>query len=275
MGSIRQDEIENILFHIEQHSSHPIAKSIVKELSEKIIAPNPLSNIIELKGMGMQAQDQEGNVYKVGTRKMIRKPLPESIHSLYVFKNDALVAQVDIEDEIKEQANEMIDFLLSKNIEPVLLSGDTKATCEALAKKLGIQKVYSEQSPEEKLQVLQMLLKEGKVGMVGDGINDAPALAQSSVGISIANATQVAIQSSQIILLNKKDLFQLKMAYLLSQHTLRTIKQNLFWAFFYNVVAIPIAATGFLSPIVGALTMAFSDVVVIGNSIRLNYKKLI
>ena len=129
--------------------------------------------------------------------------------------------------------------------------------------------------PNQKLEVIAKMNDEKITAMVGDGINDAPALAKSSVGISLSNATQVAIQSSQIILLNKHDLLQLKEAHLISKHTLITIKQNLFWAFFYNVVAIPIAASGLLSPMVGALAMAFSDVIVIGNSIRLKRKKLI
>lgn len=155
-----------------------------------------------------------------------------------------------------------------------MLSGDGKAKCDALAKQLNITKVYSEQSPAQKLETIERLNKEQPTAMVGDGINDAPALAKASVGISLSNATQVAIQSAQIILLKNNDLSSLAEAHLISKHTLITIKQNLFWAFIYNIVAIPIAAAGFLNPMVGALAMAFSDVIVIGNSIRLKTKKL-
>ena len=134
--------------------------------------------------------------------------------------------------------------------------------------------MYAEQLPNEKLEKIKQLVNKNPTAMFGDGINDAPALAQSTVGISISNATQVAIQSADVILLNKNELSQLPKALQVARHTLLTIKQNLFWAFAYNIVAIPIAAMGFLNPMWGALFMAFSDVIVIGNSIRLKYKKI-
>lgn len=275
IGDTKPEDIEAILFYLEHHSSHPIAKSIIKELEGKNIAANIFSEIKELKGMGIEAKDKDGNLYKIGSFKILPTFTGDKDHSLYVFKNDNLVAWVDIEDEIKQNAKEVIAFLQSRNIKTVMLSGDTKRRCEEIGGKLGVNEIFSEQTPMQKLAVLDSFLKTGKVAMVGDGINDAPALAKASVGISIANATQTAIHSSQVILLNKKDLFQLKTTYLISKHTLKTIKQNLFWAFFYNVIAIPVAAVGLLSPIISALAMAFSDVVVVGNSIRLKYKRLL
>jgi Cu+-exporting ATPase len=159
-------------------------------------------------------------------------------------------------------------------IQPVLLSGDRKEKCIELSEKLGITEVYAEHTPEEKLKKVEQLNSEVSTAMVGDGINDAPALAKASVGISLGGASQVAIQSAQVVILNANDLEKVNQSILIGKHTLITIKQNLFWAFFYNVIAIPIAAMGFLNPMIGALAMAFSDVVVIGNSIRLRSKKL-
>ncbi|MBK8564240.1 MAG: HAD-IC family P-type ATPase [Saprospiraceae bacterium] len=132
---------------------------------------------------------------------------------------------------------------------------------------------YAEQLPADKLNIIKQLSAEAPTAMIGDGINDAPALAQATIGISLSNASQVAMQSAQIILLNGH-LDRLAKALAISTATLQTIKQNLFWAFAYNVVAIPVAAMGFLNPTWGALFMAFSDVVVIGNSIRLKGRRL-
>jgi Cu+-exporting ATPase len=222
----------------------------------------------------MEGKSNDGSYYKVGSYRIASEITDDSSHTLYALKNNLLVGFVDMEDEIKTHAKETISFLKSQNVNSIMLSGDTKKRCEEIANQLGISEIHSGQLPDQKLNLIDSFSKKGHVAMVGDGINDAPALAKASVGISIGNATQVAIHSSQIVLLKEKDLAQLQMAFLISKHTLKTIKQNLFWAFFYNVVAIPIAAAGFLSPMVGALAMAFSDVIVIGNSIRLRTKKL-
>ena len=168
----------------------------------------------------------------------------------------------------------MIAKLKGQGIRTILLSGDRTQKCQELADELQMDMVYGEQLPQQKLNVIAKLGKQAPTAMVGDGINDAPALAMASVGISLGNASQIAIQSAQIILLKENDLNVINRSLQISKHTYLTIKQNLFWAFFYNVVAIPIAAMGFLNPMVGALAMAFSDVIVIGNSIRLKTKKI-
>ncbi|MCX6294896.1 MAG: cation-translocating P-type ATPase [Bacteroidetes bacterium] len=268
-----EQEVKDILFQLEQHSSHPIAKSIVKELKGST-ATKVFSSITEEKGQGITATDAEKNEYMIGSYRIAKHLTKDDSHNVYILKNDSLIASLDLADELKINVKESITFLKASGINSVLLSGDSSAKCNALAEKAGIVKVYSEQSPSQKLEIIEQLNSEMSTAMVGDGINDAPALAKATVGISLSNATQVAIQSAQIILLKNNDLSSLAEAHLISKHTLITIKQNLFWAFFYNIVAIPIAASGFLNPMVGALAMAFSDIIVIGNSIRLKTKKL-
>ncbi|MEK6615808.1 MAG: cation-translocating P-type ATPase, partial [Bacteroidota bacterium] len=274
LNGISKEEIESVLYFLEQRSSHPIAKSIIRELKDKNHLPISFSEIKEIKGMGIEAKASNGSFYKIGSYKIASEITTDSSHTLYVLKDNSLICFVDMEDEIKINAKETISFLKSQSITSIMLSGDTKKRCEEIANQIDISEIYSEHLPDQKLYLIDSLSKKGHVAMVGDGINDAPALEKASVGISIGNATQVAIHSSQIVLLNEKDLSQLQTAYLISKHTLKTIKQNLFWAFFYNVVAIPVAAAGFLSPMIGALAMAFSDVIVIGNSLRLKFKKL-
>ena len=271
-NGVSEEEVKEILYSLEIHSSHPIAKSIVAAL--KGIVGREFKTVKEEKGLGITAQDHQNNIYQIGSYKIASEFPKNEIHDIYVLKNNILIATVDIEDDVKLNVKETIDEFNKVGINTILISGDNRKNCESLAQKVNINKVYSEQSPAQKLALIEILTKEGSTAMVGDGINDAPALAKATVGISLSNATQVAINAAQIILLHNNDLSTLRHANLISKHTLLTIKQNLFWAFFYNIVAIPIAACGLLSPAFGALTMAFSDVIVIGNSIRLKTKKL-
>lgn len=270
---MKEEEVKEILFQLEQHSSHPIAKSIVAEL-KGVALTKKFTEIREEKGLGILAKDAEGNSFKIGSYTIAAALTKDDSHSIYVLKNDALIATLDLQDELRANAADTIKSLQEQGIRTILLSGDSKQKCEELAAKLGIKEIYARQNPEQKLQLIEKFNAEQSAAMVGDGVNDAPALAKASVGISLGNATQAAINSAQIILLKNNDLSTLAEAHLISKHTLITIKQNLFWAFAYNIVAIPIAAMGFLNPMVGALAMAFSDVIVIGNSIRLKSKRL-
>lgn len=267
-----EEKISDLLYSLEKNSSHPLAKSVVENLKNKAQTVE-LSNIKEEKGLGISAKDKEGNEIKAGSFRMAENANNAS-HNIYLFINGKLAAGVDLEDEIQLFAKQAIALLNTSGRETILLSGDKKERCEKLAAELGIKKVFSEQTPAQKLSLIEQLSANSKVAMVGDGINDAPALAKAHIGISLSNATQIAVQSADIILLGNLGMKQLYEALLISKHTLLTIKQNLFWAFFYNVVAIPIAAVGLLSPMIAAFSMAFSDVIVIGNSIRLKTKKI-
>ena len=272
MGSSRE-EVESAIYAIEAYSNHPIARSLVSELAGKKPAKLILTAVKEEKGLGMTATDAEGNAYRFGSKQITREAADNAGFSLFLTKNERLIARISIADEIKPEAPQLIKTLKSLQIVPVLLSGDQKDKCEALASILGIEEVYAETLPQQKLEIIERFKATGKTAMVGDGINDAPALTASDVGISMSNSSQIAIQSAEVILL-KSDLKAIDTMLKIGNHTLLTIKQNLFWAFAYNVIAIPVAAFGFLSPMVGALAMAFSDVVVIGNSIRLKTKSL-
>jgi Cu+-exporting ATPase len=226
-----------------------------------------LRTATEEKGLGMRAEDVNGNTYFLGTGKTMN----ENDFNLSLYKNQVLMAQIAIDDTIKPEAPALIAQLKKMGIVPVLLSGDRKNRCLKVARTIGIDEVHAEKLPDEKLTVIDIYKQKGKTIMIGDGINDAPALTKADVGVSMNDASQVAIQSARVILLNT-DLHSVVKFLQISKHTLLTIKQNLFWAFAYNIIAIPIAALGFLNPMVGAFTMAFSDVVVIGNSLRLKKK---
>jgi P-type Cu+ transporter len=261
--------VRGIITAIEERSNHPIARSLVNELKTLPQTKLILRAAQEEKGLGMRAEDVEGNTYFLGTGKSTI----ESDFNIALYKNQVLLAQIAIEDTIKPEAAGLIAKLKAMDIIPVLLSGDKENRCQKVAQVLGINEVHGEKLPDEKLTIIDIYKQKGKTVMIGDGINDAPALTKADVGVSMNDASQIAIQSARVILLNT-DLQSVIQFLQISKHTLITIKQNLFWAFAYNVIAIPVAALGFLNPMWGAFTMAFSDVVVIGNSLRLKRKKL-
>jgi len=264
-----ESNVKNIIYNIEQHSSHPIAKSLCNAFQENS-SPLQLTNINEEKGISISAKIDK-NTYTIGSSKIYATPKQ---HDLFVLKNNVLIATINISDELKINTDLVISSLHKRGYTTTLLSGDKKEKCDILSSELGIKTTFSEQLPQEKIEKIESLVNINKTAMVGDGINDAPALAKATIGISLGNATQIAIQSADVVLLNNEDLSQLPQTMQIGKHTLLTIKQNLFWAFAYNLVAIPIAVMGLLNPMWGALFMAFSDVIVIGNSIRLRYKKI-
>lgn len=264
----------SIIYSMEQYSSHPIAVSLRKTY-ESIAEPIPLE-VKEIKGQGMRASDKDGNVFQLGASTQLS---PEQVAlyadkgNIFLLKNKELLAVLDFGDSLKVDAPAMINYLHQKDIHAYILSGDKENRTAALAKEVGISQYYAEKLPEEKLQIIEELSQKRPTAMIGDGINDAPALSKATIGVSMGNASQAAIQSSEIVLLGD-NIDSLQKAVGISRKTLETIKQNLFWAFAYNLVAIPIAAVGLLNPMWGALFMAFSDVIVIGNSIRLKWKKV-
>jgi len=271
-------EINAILLKMERCSSHPIAHSIVSELEKndrfKLGEVSPkFAKIKELKGQGLLATDNEGNEYKLGSHRFAAPDSEASSAHLYFSKNGELVATLSIEDQLKPESANVIDLLKKEGKTPILLSGDRFEKTEEVARQLHIDQYFGGQLPAEKLNKIEQLNQEAPTAMIGDGINDAPALAKATIGISLSNASHVAMQSAQIILLNG-NLERLPKALSIANKTLTTIKQNLFWAFAYNIIAIPVAALGYLNPMWGALFMALSDVVVIGNSVRLKFKKI-
>lgn len=268
--TISSETFKAVVVGLEHFSSHPIAKSILAQWS--VITPMQFTDVREIKGQGLMGKDLEGNIWQIGSAKFANES-DEHQYDLHVTKNDKWIGGIVLEDELRADAKLVVDTLHEMEFKTFMLSGDRKSKVESLGNAIGIDIVFSEQSPAQKMDHLEHLLKTAPTAMVGDGINDAPALAKADIGISLSDATKVAIQSANVILSNNK-LSSLPKAIKLGRYTYQTIKQNLFWAFFYNVLAIPLAAMGYLSPMWAALVMAFSDVILVLNSLRLNYRKI-
>ena len=271
-NDVSEDEFKRMAYSLERYSNHPVAKCVAKEW--KIKNEIRWSKIEEIKGLGMKATDKEGNEFIAGSFKVAEGLTKDHSHNIYIIRNNELLGFIDVHDEIRAEAKQVVAMLKLKGIKTILLSGDRQEKSEQVAQQLGIDEVIAEQTPGQKLAKISAYNAQAPTAMVGDGINDAPALAKATVGISLSDASQVAMQSAQVVLMNH-GLKNLPLSLGLGKHTYITIKQNLFWAFLYNVVAIPVAAFGFLNPTFGALIMGLSDVVLAVNSVRLNWKKVI
>ena len=261
--SINPDEFKSLVVSIEKHSVHPIAKSIVEEWSQEAQTQVELEEISEVRGEGIHAKLKDGRVIFVG-----RASGNNGHADISVLLDGKEIGHIKIGDDIKPEAKKVIEWFKSMGIEPILLTGDRKEKALVVAKQLGIEKVYYETRPDDKLKIIQQLNKETPTAMIGDGINDAPALMAASVSFSFSSATDIARNSAHVVLLSDS-LIKFKEAWKLGMATYKTIWQNLFWAFAYNAIAIPIAGAGYLSPTLAALSMAFSDVILVINSIKL------
>lgn len=271
-SSITEEAFRCMVYSLEKYSAHPLAKSIAT--AWKTGNEIRWKKIDEVKGLGLKATDMQGNDYTIGSYKIAGELTSEGTHNVYVVRNGVLLGWIDLGDEIRPEAKEVVSYLQTKGIKTILLSGDLYPKCKQLADVLGIEEMIAEQTPEQKLQKITDLSAAVPTVMIGDGINDAPALAKATIGISMSEASQMAMQSAHVVLMGN-DLTKLPTALGLGRHTYLTIKQNLFWAFSYNIIAIPIAALGFLSPTFAALAMGFSDVILGINSVRLYKKKVV
>jgi Cu+-exporting ATPase len=270
-STIAEDEFRRIVFSLEKYSNHPVAKSIASKW--KTNDEIRWTRTEEIKGLGMNAVSKNGDRYTAGSFKIVQDNSIDKSHNVYILKNDELIGWIDMQDAIRNEARAIVDYLKRKNIKTILLSGDRLEACKIVAEQLGIDEVIAEQTPEQKLQKIAALNALAPTAMVGDGINDAPALAKATIGISLSEASQVAMQTADVVLMDN-GLKNMKLSLGLGKHTYMTIKQNLFWAFIYNILAIPVAAFGLLTPTFGALVMGLSDVVLAVNSVRLYVKKV-
>lgn len=272
----------------EKGSEHPLAEAVLNKASSMGVDAPDAKNFRTIPGLGVQAE-WKGKKIAVGNRKMMEgEGIPivpsfeEKLSSLEAQGKTAVMIALDkkllgliaIADSLKEHSKDAVGQLKDMGIEPIMLTGDNERTARAIAAQIGIENVIANVLPQEKMDVIKKLQSQGNVvAMVGDGINDAPALAQADIGIAIGSGTDVAKETGGIILV-KDDLRDVVTGIKLSRLTMKKIKQNLFLAFFYNAVAIPIAAFGLLNPIIAAAAMALSSLSVVTNSALLKRAKI-
>ncbi len=262
-----------ILVSLQRASSHPIARAIIDTYGASYSNGIGLQAITETKGLGIEGVSGDGSRYLCGGRAMSARFGIKTTDDLVLIKDGFLVSSLKLRDELRPEAPQVVSALERLGLSTSIISGDTLEKCAEIAKQVGIREVHGEQLPEQKLSILRQTQAMFPIAYVGDGVNDAPALAEATVGVSLGSASDVAMKSAQV-LLTGATISALPKAIRLGRLTVRTIKQNLFWALFYNVAAIPLAALGYISPLAAALLMTFSDVVIVGNSLRIRYRSL-
>ncbi|MCE2846720.1 MAG: cadmium-translocating P-type ATPase [Sphingobacteriales bacterium] len=264
--------VKALLGTLEQYSTHPYARTLAAEFSQETLpAEIRFKEIREVKGQGIEAKTVDGKLIRLGSARFTGAEQDPTFQVFLSF-NQVIIGRARFSDPPREEATEVVRRCREMGMRIVLLSGDRQSACSSLAAKLGIDEVYAEQLPDDKFNRIQLLRKNGPVAMIGDGINDAAAMAIADVGIAVGQGSSIAIQTAEIVLLNNQPIGLLPELLTLSTRSIRTIRQNLLWALAYNLVAIPMAAAGYLSPLLASLSMAFSDVVVIGNSLLLHVR---
>ena len=288
-NGFEEDDLLRWIAAVESQSEHPIGEALVTRAEEQGVDWPDAADFDAIPGHGVQAT-VDGRTVAIGAERLMDRldvaldgqqatanDLADAAKTpLYVAVDGTLAAVVAVADPIKDSTPAALDALHTLGIEVAMITGDDERTAQAIARELGIDRVQAEVLPDEKAAAITAFQEQGQtVAFVGDGINDAPALAQADVGIAIGTGTDVAIESGDIVLMSG-DLRGVPNAVHLSTHTLRNIKQNLFWAFAYNVLLIPVAAGVLypafgllLSPALAALAMVFSDLFVVGNALRL------
>lgn len=290
---IGQNELLQIAASLEKLSEHPLAESIVKEAENERISFLPVENFRQVPGQGIIGEI-ENEICFAGNRRLLEANgisggvlqslgdamAEEGKTPLFFARGKELMGVIAVADVVKPTSRQAVQELSGMGIEVVMLTGDNRKTAEAIQRQVGVNRVVAEVFPQDKEKEIRRLQDSGKkVTMVGDGINDAPALARADVGIAIGAGTDIAIESADIVLM-KSDLLDVSTAIQLSKAVIRNIKQNLFWAFIYNIIGIPVAAGLFylpfglkLNPMIGAFAMSFSSVFVVSNALRLRWFK--
>lgn len=293
LDGITEDILVSTAYSLEIKSEHPLARAIVEYAKEHKIKPLPSDMIEILSGNGIKGNIDGKTIYGGSLRyissiitpsdkdKALADKLSTEGKTPLFFSDDTkLLGIIAVADSIREESGEAVRLIEKMGIEVVMLTGDNELTARAVADKIGIKRVIAGILPNGKANVISELKKDGSVLMVGDGINDAPALACADIGMAIGTGTQIAIDSADVVLMHSSPL-DIARAITLSRHTIRNIHENLFWAFFYNMIGIPLAAGVFISlfgwelePMFGAMAMSLSSFCVVSNALRLNLVKL-